>query len=416
MKIFIITLLFALLIEPCFAQSKGTLNTAAFQITLISPLGTNGTNSINTVNKVSVNILGGYHAGLEGAEFGGIANMNRDYMSGFQFAGISNYTGGTTKGAQFAGISNVNRGNVYAFQFAGITNVNFGESSVFQFAGVTNVNMKGSQIFQGAGVVNYTMGVSNVIQAAGVVNYAEELTGAQLGGVSNFALKNVQGAQIAGVINAGTSINGAQIAGVVNASKYVRGAQIAGVVNVAKNVDGMQIGVINIADTVRNGIPIGVLSVVRDGYHAFEIGFSEGLNTYASFKIGVNQFYNILSIGTQFLNHNFRWGVGYGIGTHLANTASYKVNLEAISYQINEGTKWTDAYNALQQIKLTYAGVINDHTDFFVGPTFNLMVSEYRNSDGTIGSEFPPYQFVDHMSGNTNLKFWVGINAGLRIH
>jgi len=399
-----------------FAQSKGTLNTVPFQITLISPLGTNGTNSINTVNKVSLNILGGYHAGLEGAEFGCIANMNRDYMSGFQFAGISNYTGGTTKGAQFAGISNVNRGNVYAFQFAGITNVNLGESSVFQFAGITNVNMKGSQIFQGAGVVNYTMGISNVIQAAGVANYAEELTGAQLAGVSNFALKDVKGAQIAGVLNAGKSINGAQIAGMVNASKYVRGAQIAGMVNVAKNVDGMQIGVINIADTIRNGIPIGVLSIVRDGFHEFEIGFSEGLNTYASFKIGVNQFYNIFSIGTQFLNDKFRWGFGYGIGTHLLQTESYKVNLEAISYQINEGTNWTSAYNGLQQIKLTYAGSINQHTDFFVGPTFNLMVSDYNNSEGNNGSDFAPYHFIDHMSGNTNLKFWVGINAGLRIH
>ncbi len=416
MKITICTfLIITLFTVQVFAQSKGTLKTAPVQVSLITPIGTNGANSINTVNNLSFNIFAGYHAGLEGAEFGEIANLNRDFMRGFQFAGITNYTGGSASGAQFAGITNINLGTTNAFQFAGITNINHSDSRVFQFAGITNVTLGSTQIFQGAGIVNFTMGTSNLIQAAGIANYAHEIQGAQLGGITNFALKNVQGIQIAGIVNAGKSVKGAQIAGVVNATEKIEGVQIAGIVNVARKVNGIQLGVINVADSISSGVPIGVVSFVRNGFNEFEIGFSEGFNTYGAFKLGVHKFYNIFSIGTQFLN-NFRWGLGYGIGTHLANTEKYKMNLEVISYHINEGSSWTKDYNALEQIKFTYAGVINQHTDFFVGPTFNLMVSKYAGSDGKKGSEFAPYHFTNHMSGNSNLKFWMGLTAGLRIH
>ena len=415
MKFAILSLALFLAVYQCFAQSKGTLKTSTIQLSLITPVGTNGSNSINTVNKISLNIFAGYHSGLEGAEFGGIANLNRDFARGFQYAGITNYTGGDATGAQFSGIANVNLGETNAFQFAGVTNVNHGDARAFQFAGVTNVNLGSTQIFQGAGVINFTRGSSNLYQAAGVINYAEELDGAQLAGVTNFALNDVVGAQLAGVVNTGRSVNGAQIAGIMNAAVDVRGAQLAGIVNVAKKVDGVQIGLLNVADTITNGVPIGLLSIVRNGFHEIEIGASEGLNTYAALKLGVPRFYNIFVIGTQFTG-DFRWGVGYGIGTHLVNEANFKVNLEAISHQINEGSGWTEAYNGLQQVKLTFAGGKNEHIKFFVGPTLNLMVSEYENENGKIGSDFPPYHFTNSMSGNTNIKFWVGVSAGIKIH
>lgn len=412
------TLLLAILfaVFQSLAQSTGTLEKSTIQVSLITPVGTNGKNSINTINNISLNIFGGYHSGLNGAEFGSFANLNRDFMNGFQFSGMVNYTGGEASGAQFAGISNVNLGETNAFQFAGITNVNHGNARAFQFAGITNVNLGSTQIFQGAGVINFTMGNSHLIQTAGVANYAEGITGAQLSGVTNFALKDAIGAQITGVANAAKSIEGLQLAGIVNAAKYVRGVQLAAILNVAKNVDGVQLGVVNVADTVRNGVPIGILSIVRDGFHEFELGISEGLNSYGSFKIGVPAFYNIFSIGTQFLSNQFRWGVGYGIGTHLRNKEDFKVNLELMSYHINEGSTWTNEYNGLQQLKVTFAGGNNKHIQFFAGPTLNLMVSKYTNEDGSVGSDFPPYAFSNTMNGNTNLKFWLGFNAGVLFH
>lgn len=397
-----------------FAQSKGNTKEVPFQLTLVTPLGTNGTNSVNCINKVSFNILAGYAAGMDGVEFGGLANINRDLMDGVQFAGWANFTGNEARGVQFAGIGNIN----------------IGDADIAQFSGIANVNIGATNGFQGAGIGNYTMGNSSAVQAAGIGNFAMDIRGAQLAGIGNIAGGKMKGAQLAGIGNISFSSNGlqgagignisesvqgAQLAGIGNVSEYVDGAQIAGIFNVARTVSGVQIGLLNIADTVKNGIPIGMLSIVRDGYREFEIAFSEGLNTSASFKIGVNEFYNIFSIGTQFLSNHFRWGVGYGIGTHLTNKEDFKINLEAISYQINEGSTWTEAYNGLQQLKLTFAGGLNPNVYFFAGPTFNLMVSEYYKSDGTLGSDFPPYYIFDNSGGSTDLKFWIGFTAGLKI-
>lgn len=381
-----ITLIFSLFVvtSQIWSQDTGNTRTVSFQITLVTPLGTNGTYAGNTINKVSINILAGYASGLEGVEFGGLANINRDFVNGAQFAGISNITNGDAKGVQFAGIANLNGGNASIAQFSGIGNVNIGTTSGFQ----------------GAGILNYTMGFSTVVQAAGIRNYAEELKGVQIGSVLNLTTENLEGAQICGV---------------ANIAEYVEGTQIAGVLNVARNVNGLQLGVINIADTVKSGIPIGVISIVRDGFREFEIGFSEGLNAYAAFKIGVSKFYNIFTVGTQFLSDRFRWGVGYGIGTHLTDRDDFKINLEGISYQINEGSSWTNAYNGLQQIKLTFAGGKNKHARFFGGPTFNMMVSDYINSNGKTGSNFPLYYFFSNTYGNTRLKYWIGFTAGIKI-
>lgn len=395
---FTLILLFATTTN-CFAQSSGNTKEVPFQLTFITPLGTNGTNAGNSINKVSFNILAGYAAGLNGAEFGGIANINRDFMKGAQFAGITNFTGGVADGVQLAGI----------------TNINGADSKVAQFAGILNMNGGSTNGFQGAGICNFTLGSSKVVQAAGIGNFANDVQGAQLAGIINIASGYIDGAQIAGIGNFSMKAKGAQIAGITNITEYAKGTQIAGILNIARNVDGMQIALLNVADTVRNGIPIGMLSIVRDGYREFEVGISEGLNNYASYKIGVHQFYNIFSVGMQYLSDQFRWGFGYGIGTHLADKDDFKINLEAMSYHINEGSHWTSSYNGLQQLKLTFGGPASRFATFYAGPTFNLMVSNLENDNEKTGSNFPPYYIVSGTSGNTNLKFWVGFTAGIRI-
>ncbi|MDX1284006.1 MAG: hypothetical protein R3182_03295 [Draconibacterium sp.] len=376
----IFTLIICLLITTSlFAQKTGNAREVPFQITLIPPLGTNGIHSGNTINKFSLNIIGGYAAGLNGVEFGGFANINRDFMHGVQFAGFGNITNGEALGVQFAGFGNINSLASEAVQFAG-------------FANITNGSNNG---FQAAGFGNFIRGESKIVQAAGFGNFSHSILGAQMAGFGNFASGKVKGAQIAGF---------------GNFALEVEGAQIAGFINTAKSVDGIQIGVLNVADTVKNGIPIGVLSVVRNGYREFEIGVSEGLNNYASFKIGVKQFYNIFSVGMQYLSDQFRWGVGYGIGTHLIYSEDFKVNIETMSYYINDGRHWSKYYNGLQQLKFTFARSLSENVSLFAGPTFNLMVTDYPGT-----GDFAPYHFVSHRGNNTYLQGWIGFNAGIRI-
>ena len=225
----------------------------------------------------------------------------------------------------------------------------------------------------------------------------------QVAGVGNIARGNVKGLQLAGVAN---------IAG-----GDVDGSQIGGLFNVAKNVDGLQLGVINMADTIKHGVPIGVLSIVRDGFHEFEISAGEALNTQLAFKIGVDRFYNIFAVGTQYLGPEFMWTVGYGIGTHLMQRGQFKTQLELMSFHINEGSEWTNAYNDLQQVKLNFSKKISDHAAIFVAPTINLLITDKKVIDGKpFESRFAPYSFYSHSGGHTTLKGWIGLTAGIHFN
>lgn len=133
-----------------------------FQVSFISPFGTNGTQSHLTTNKVSFNILGGYSYGNTAFEFGSLYNVNTNFTKGFQFAGIANYSGNTQNAAQFAGITNIAASGSTPFQFAGIANV-ADEVTGLQFAGIANMAKK-------------VRGVQ-----FGLFNYAEESDGVSIG-------------------------------------------------------------------------------------------------------------------------------------------------------------------------------------------------------------------------------------------
>ncbi len=241
-----------------------------FQISFVSPLGTNGLEGKNVVNNLSFNMIGGYAAGLHGLEFGGVYNIERAYVKGMQFAGIANIVGEEVDGIQFAGFTNISSGTVDGAQFSGFANINRGYTKGVQFAGFANIIADRADALQFAGFCNVVKG-------------------------------DVKGVQVAGF----TNITGGD----------VDGLQISGFFNRARNLKGMQIGVINVCESVEDGVAIGLLSFVKNGLRQVEISGNEALNTVVAYKTGTEQFYNILAIGAQYMGDTFRWGVGYGVGT-----------------------------------------------------------------------------------------------------
>lgn len=142
-----------------------------FQISFISPFGTNGAQSHLVTNKVSINLLGGYSYGNTVFEFGGLYNVNTNQTRGFQFAGLSNYSGNTDNAVQFSGITNIATDGITPFQFAGIANV-ADEVKGLQFAGIVNVakRVKGVQL----GLINcadesdgVSVGLINIVKKGG---------------------------------------------------------------------------------------------------------------------------------------------------------------------------------------------------------------------------------------------------------
>lgn len=315
------------------------------QFTFVSPLGTNGMESGEVVNMVSFNLIMGYAAGLEGSEFGGLLNIERDYVKGVQFAGFGNLVRNHVTGSQFAGFMNVNGGAVKGAQFAGFVNTTGPGSEAIQFAGFTNVllgNVKGAQV---AGFVNVTKG-------------------------------NVQGLQIAGFANVS---NG-----------RVDGAQVSGFINVARHVKGAQVGIINIADTIQ-GAQIGLINIAKNGYRRFEIWASDALYANIAYKMGTRGFHTIFALGAQGDLDYFRYGYGFGIGTEIGLGNRLAVNIDALGYHINEDEIWTSKLNELYQVRSTLGVRLGNHSYFFAGPALNVMVSQFQGNDSAnIGSGFAP--------------------------
>jgi len=123
-----------------------------FQVSLTPGLSSHGMFSPQVVNKFSLNIAGGYTAGVNGFEFGGLFNINKMDAKYVQLATVFNLVGGRVTGIQIAGVSNRALDTVRGIQVASF--INKAESTVdgLQLASLNNSahKLKGLQI----GLVN----------------------------------------------------------------------------------------------------------------------------------------------------------------------------------------------------------------------------------------------------------------------
>ncbi len=379
--------------SPKQSQKDSTKLISPLQTTFVYPLGTNGHLAQKVTNKVSLNVLTGYAYALEGVEVGGLVNVEKAYMKGVQAAGIANIVQGEANGVQFAGAVNVVSGMANGAQFAGIATINRDSTVGVQASGILNANRGSLDGAQLAGVVNVNGGSAAGFQAAGVAN-----------------------------INGGPS-RGAQVAGVLNFSKEEHnGVQIAGIFNQAKRVRGTQIGLINVADTV-TGATIGVFNFVKNGYNKWEIFGSEGLYANIGFRFGSRKFHTIVAVGAQPSNDATQCLLAYGagFGSRLPLSQNMALHLDLMAHHINEGYEtYTDKLNLLNQFKAHVEFKLAEHLRLFAGPTFNVMVSNFRAPNGAYGSQLVKNTFFDETYSENkerdpvNVKMWVGFNAGIR--
>ncbi len=77
-----------------------------YQLSITPGLSTHGLFSSQVVNRFSLNLIGGYTAGVDGVEVGGLFNINKRDVRYLQLAGIFNLAGGNATGLQVAGAHN----------------------------------------------------------------------------------------------------------------------------------------------------------------------------------------------------------------------------------------------------------------------------------------------------------------------
>ena len=370
-----------------YAQKDSkTLQTRPFQMTFVTPLGTNGLDAWNITNNVSINIYAGYNGGLDGVELSGFGSMLRYDMIGTQISGFGNIVLGSGNGIQLAGFFNYTQETFKGVQLAGFSNVALDSLNGFQLSGFFNVSVDHIEKMQVSGFVNYSKG-----------NDAGQITG-----FSNVNKGNLHGIQLAGFSNVNT--------------ESVKGAQIAGFLNYTKTLKGVQIAPFNYVDSLENGIPIGVFSIVKNGYRAFEISANETLFGVVSFKTGVKQFYNIISVGSSIKNNNIYWGWGYGIGTMMPVKEDWNIAIELLSYQINEDEWFTEALNLHNKFQITASKKVSENIEVFGGASWNVNVSELEDYDGNaFKSTITPYDTFNKTYNNeTNVKMYPGFTAGIR--
>ena len=449
----IITIL-SLSFSNAFAQKEKIYKASPFQISLLSPIGSNGLDSDDYVNNLSWNIIWGVSAGLNGIEIGGIGNTETDFVRGVQLAGVFNMVGKTVEGIQISGLINIVGGEVRGLQiadfgnfngddtngvqYAGFMNVVNGKFRGIQSAGFMNISNKGLKGIQLSGFGNYNGKQTKGVALAGFMNQTETLKGLAVGGFMNTA-ENNKGVQVAGFMNIAESSKGMQLGGFMNVAEsskglqwsgfmniaeHIRGIQWSGFMNIAKKVNGVQIGFVNIADEYESGIPIGLLSFVKDGFQDIEIGYSPALSMVASYKTGIDKFYNIISLGTQFTTPDVRWAIGYGFGTRF-NMGSYLTgSMELISYSIHESYEYVEHHthgkrhkdiNQLTQILITLEGKVAGSMKWFAGPTFNFHESSDFFNSNNPKSDFAPWSVYQGVNGKTSLTMWPGFRVGIRL-
>jgi hypothetical protein len=273
------------------------------------------------VNKASLNVWGGYTAGVEGVEVAGLFNLNKGNVTPVQVAGLFNAVGGTVTG----------------FQVAGLLNTVYQKVDGFQMAGLANIDL---QDFHGT-------------QLSGGFNIVKKTTdGVQIGGLTNLAL--------------GT----------------LRGVQISPLLNYAKNMKGVQIGLVNLADS-SSGYSIGLLNFVKHGYHKVSLSANELMNANISLKTGNANLYTMFIGGRNYSDTAKIESFGLGFGHDFIFNKTFSVAAEVSSQHLHLGN-W-DYANILNKGQLNLQIRLFKGFSIYGGPVYNLYVSKAAAGSSATG-------------------------------
>jgi hypothetical protein len=325
--------------------------TRPYQISFVPPWSTNGRLNAQVTNKFSLNALGGYAAGVNGFEVGGLFNINKKSMLGFQAGGIINLVGGSVHGVQIAGIHN---------------------------------------------------------------NVLDSVHGLQVAGISNYVKGRVNGWQIAGIYNhAKDTIKGVQIAGIGNTTnKVMNGVQIGGIFNYAKKLHGVQIGLVNIADS-SDGYSIGLINIVKKGgYHKLVVTSNETTNFNIAYKTGNRKLYSLLMGGASLKDASKVYTFGLGLGHDFVVHKKMLLSTVLSSQSVYLGS-W-DSTSLLNKFNVDINWKIGKNIALVGGTSFNIHHRTGSNTFLNYKKILPEPNYNRFAIGK-NADGWIGWNVGIQL-
>ncbi len=328
-----------------------------YQVALTPGLSSRGRLSTQIVNKVSLNLLGGYNAGVNGVEIAGVFNITKNHVRSLQVAGLFNLVGGSVRGVQIAGLHNNIADSLRGLQLSGVHNFARLNDRAIQIAGVMNVTRQAHHSLQIAGLSNHIKKGSSLLQ-------------------------------ISGLFNAHSGEN-ARI-------------QIAGLYNYARNLKGFQIGIINQADS-SSGASIGLVNLTKNGKKTLSLSANELVPLQLEFKSGTPHFYTMLIAGFSPTYQRKVFTFGLGIGREFALTDRLDFAAEFSSQSLYQGN-WNQLAN-LYRLQPLLRWKKNRHLAFATGPTASLYHSEQTAFPQSYLSE-PARHLPSAHVGNS--RVWLG--------
>ncbi len=372
----------------------GFFSKQPFQFSLTPGLGSHGRMGAQVINKFSLNILGGYTAGVSGFELGTLFNIVKHDMKYVEIAGLFNIVGGKASGIQVAGLYNSVLDSASGIQVAGLGNIVARDMKGIQVAGLYNhaLHTKGIQI-AGIGSINVKGGKGVAI--GGIFNSTQNMDGAQLAGIANVNVKKTRGLQVAGIVNV--------------SAKEINGVQLSGFVNVASRLKGVQIGLVNVADT-SEGYSIGFFNFILRGYHKLSISTSELQHLTFAYKSGNSRLYSILIFGTQLDDKEQAYSIGYGLGSDMRlGRKGFFINPEVTHQYIYAGND--EQQNLLSRLQLNMKFRISKACYIYAGPAFSILYAKQKETPEGYKSDF--INGYPSISFGKEVKGWFGWNIGL---
>jgi len=459
-----------LLFSPsAFAQTDSdypdNLRYRKWRLTLVNPISTNGLKAPSYTARYSINVLGGYHGGLDGFEIGGLFNYNERYSNGVQIAGLVNATQGSMSGInvaglvnfanndmsgiQAAGIGNFTNSDLAGIQVAGLVNNSLGSISGIQVAGIANISneyleglqfssilnfahndLSGLQVSSG---INIAQGDVEGLQISGLLSYAgRDISGLQISGFAtvsrgnseglimstalNYGNRNASGLLLTGGLNVSRNLDGLMISGIGNTSKNMTGVQLSGIFNLANRAEGMQIAPFNFAREF-NGLPIGLISLYGNGRKNIDLRYTDGGFAEYTFTTGTYRVYNmaILGYNTALDRDVFRVGIGAGLERNIVDVyprldfPSVFINQE-LSLVHNFEDKWDRKTNMILSYRFLVGKRFGSGVSIYGGPSFNTQITRVAAAN-----DYTWYSLWSPEWKGRQYRFWVGFTAGIRL-
>ncbi len=322
----------------------------AVQVAFIYPVGTAGTNSVDYMNNFSFNVIGGFNGGVNGFEFGSVANINKGDVNGCQISGVCNVTSGSSNGGLISGVCNMTSGDSKGFIVSGVTNLTKNQS---------------------------------------------------------------QGVEISGVANVSGSHKGLQLSTINFAKDRLCGSQI-GVVNYARKGKGIQFGVVNVCSDDNDILPIGIISVAKNGYYAFDVSANELFITSLSYKMGKEKLHSIFRAGIGEHNNKSVFSTGFGFGSIIPIKGNHKLNIELICDALHYDWKWgNNKMNLLNQLNLNYQYQVTKHFAIKAGPSLKTFVTNEKENGEFVDVIKMPHTLFKHTGEKYKVAGWIGFNVGV---